>query len=221
MARVTHAKPEGASPNPTKKYIGWKSNDKTFSYYDKQLKDNVEVKLPLKFVFLQHYHTVKGWNDASSSGIYANEVFYIGNEEMSVRAFKGGLLASGLYKDIKPKVEAAGGKYHRSIYITLEDGTLANLSIKGAVVKEWSDFYEKSKNLIDNQWVEIKEARAEKKGSINYSVPVFSLGESLDKKAIQLADVAASELSDHMENYFADKDDAIVNVEAVSNDLSF
>lgn len=223
MARVNHAKPEGASQNPTKKYLSWKSNDKSFSYYDKELGENVEVPLPMKFVFLQHYHTVKGWNDASASGIWANEVYYIGSEEMTVRAFKGGEIASGIYKEIKGRVNAAGGKYHRSIYVALEDGTLANISIKGAVVKEWSDFFDQNKNLIDNQWVEVNEAKDEKKGSIKYSVPSFSLGSTLDKKGISNADIAAEELRVHMESYFS-KDDSNEDVdeeEFSSEELAF
>ena len=89
MARISHNTEKSVSSNPTSKYLEWKSNDKAFSYYDKEAGQNVKVELPLKFVFLQHYHTVKGWNDASASGIYSNEVFYIGSEPMTVRSFKG------------------------------------------------------------------------------------------------------------------------------------
>ena len=75
---------ETKSKNPAKKFLSWKSEEKCFAYYDKEKEENVIIDLPFKFVILEHYHTVKGWNDASESGIYSNEVFQIGNEELQV-----------------------------------------------------------------------------------------------------------------------------------------
>jgi hypothetical protein len=218
MARVNHA--SGESQNPTEKYLKWKSNDKSFTYWDKANETDVTVSLPFRFVFLQHYHTVKGWHDSSSSAIYANEVFQIGNQEMTVRAFKGGEIASGIYKDIKGKVNSAGGVYHRSIYVMLEDGTIANLSIKGAVVKEWSDFYDFSKNTIDNRWVEVNEAVDQKKGSVKYSTPKFALGDTLDTKSVKAADDAGDRVGLHMERYFA-KSMEVSEPATLADDLAF
>src|SRR6056300_1509717 len=107
MGRLTHKSQESKSSNPTTKYLEWISNDKSFEYYDKEAGQKVKVELPLKFVFIDHYHTVKGWNDASESGIWANEVYYIGSEPMKVRAFKGGTIADGIYKDIKEDITKA------------------------------------------------------------------------------------------------------------------
>lgn len=202
MARISHNTEKSTSSNPTSKYLDWKSNDKFFSYYDKEVGENVKVDLPLKFVFLQHYHTVKGWNDSSQSGIYSNEVYYIGSEPMTVRAFKGGTIAEGIYKDIKQDITNAGGKYHRSVYVMLEDGTIANLSFKGAVVREWSDFMEANKSLVDNQWIEVKSAKDQKKGSIKYSTPEFTLGANLNTKDSAQADSVASELKTYLDAYF-------------------
>lgn len=202
MARISHTNEAPKSANPTSKYLEWKSNDKSFSYYDKSVGENVKVELPLKFLFLQNYHTVKGWNDASDSGIYSNEVFYIGSEPMTVRSFKGGVIAEGLYKDIKPTITAAGGKYNRSIYVMLEDGTVANISLKGSGVRQWSDFMEANKNLIDNQWVEVLTSNDEKKGSIKYSTPEFTVGANLTKQDSAKADDVASELKTYLDGYF-------------------
>jgi len=202
MARISHTNEAPKSANPTSKYLEWKSNDKSFSYYDKEAGENVKVELPLKFLFLQNYHTVKGWNDASESGIYSNEVFYIGSEPMTVRSFKGGVIAEGLYKDIKPTITAAGGKYNRSIYVMLEDGTVANISLKGSGVRQWSDFMEANKNLIDNQWIEVLTSNDEKKGSIKYSTPEFTVGANLTKQDSAKADDVAAELKAYLDGYF-------------------
>ena len=217
MARISHNTETSKSSNPTSKYLDWKSNDKAFEYYDKNAGEKVKVGLPLKFVFLQHYHTVKGWNDASESGIYSNEVFYIGSEPMTVRSFKGGVIAEGLYKDIKPTITNAGGKYHRSVYVMLEDGTLANISMKGAVVREWSEFMEENKNLVDGQWIEVNSAKDQKKGSIKYSTPEFTMGSNLTAKQSSQADVVASQLKEYLDGYF-NKEEA-VEVDDVELDI--
>jgi hypothetical protein len=203
MARISHtSEKSNSSNNPTKRYLEWKSNDKSFEFYDKEAGEKVKVELPLKFVFLQHYHTVKGWNDASQSGIWSNEVYYIGSEPMTVRAYKGGEIATGLYKDIKQDITNAGGKYHRSVYVMLEDGTIANLSFKGAVVREWSDFFGDNQSLLDNQWIEVNTAKEQKKGSINYSTPEFTLGKNLTAKESSMADSTALELKGYLDEYF-------------------
>ena len=218
MARISHNNnEERRSSNPTSKYLEWKSNDKSFSYYDKDAGENVKVNIPLKFVFLQHYHTVKGWNDASASGIYSNEVYYIGSEPMTVRAFKGGVLAEGLYKDIKTDIVNAGGKYHRSIYVMLEDGSIANLSLKGAAVREWSDFMETNKSIVDGNWIEVNTAKEQKKGSIKYSTPEFKAGGNLSKTDSQNADRVAGQLKKYLDDYFTKKD--VVETEEVELDF--
>jgi hypothetical protein len=220
MARFAHTNESSKSANPTTKYLAWKSVEKQFSYYDKASGDNIAVELPLRFVFLQHYHTIKGWNDSTQTGIYSNEVFYIGKENLNVQTFKGKKIASGLYKDIKPDVVAAGGKYHRSVYVMLEDGSIANIALKGAVVKEWSDFMEASRNLIDNQWVEVTSSKDEKKGSVKYSVPVFSLGKPLTVDQSNQADSAAGALKQRMDNYFStDLRDIEVDEETLELDI--
>ena len=125
MARISHtSEKSNSSSNPTKKYLDWKSNSKAFEFYDKEACKRVTVGLPLKFVFLQHYHTVKGWHSASKSNIYSNEVFYIGSEPMTVRSFGNKEeklppveIASGIYTEMKLKINASGGKYHRSVYV--------------------------------------------------------------------------------------------------------
>lgn len=221
MARINHAQQTTTSNNPTTKYLEWKSNDKSFSFYNKEAGAKEEVKLPLKFAFLQHYHTVKGFSDASNSGIYANEVFWIGSEEMTVRSFKGGVIAEGLYKDIKPKIVNAGGKYHRSVYVMMEDGTIANFSFKGAVVKEWSDFFGENENLLDNQWVEISESRDEKKGSVKYTVPVFKMGKPIGNELSKKAQERADELGDYLKEKSSAKKVEVVVAEDLSDDLGF
>lgn len=200
MARLN--RPTNGSTSPVTKYLNWKSNEKAFSYYDKEQGKNVLVELPIKFLFLEHYHTVKGWNDASESGIYSNEVYSIGKEELNVKAFKGGEIASGLYKDIKERIKNAGAVYHRSIYAMNEQGEIINIQLKGIGVKAYSDFYNDNNHLLDNQWIEINSAKDGKKGSIKFSSPEFTIGSNITKPEDKMANECADKLQSYMDTYF-------------------
>lgn len=200
MARLN--RPTETKSTPVAKYLNWKSNEKAFSYYDKEQGKNILVELPIKFLFLEHYHTVKGWNDASESGIYSNEVYSIGKEEMNVKAFKGGEIGSGLYKDIKERIKNAGAVYHRSIYAMNEQGEIINLQLKGIGVKAYSDFYNENNHLLDNQWIEINSAKDGKKGSIKFSSPEFTIGSNITKSEDKIANECADKLQSYMDSYF-------------------
>lgn len=210
MARITPPSNGPKSQNPTAKYLTWKSNEKTFSCYDRETRENYLMELPLKFLFLQHYHCVKGWHDASNSSIYSNEVYYIGSEPMRVSASKGGLIAEGLYKEIKPRVVASGGRYFRAIYVILEDGSIANLSIKGSVVKEWSDFFDSQKNNLDNNWIVVDQFNESKKGSVKFTTPIFNVGDAVSDDMSKAADAAANYLGEYFSSSIKKDDEGVI-----------
>jgi len=207
-------RPETKSSNPARKFLEWKSDDKCFSYYDKEKKENVKVELPLTFVILEHYHTVKGWNDKSESGIYANEVFGIGSEKLSVKSFKGGLIAEGYYKDIKTVVQNAGGHYARSIYAVTSDLEIVNISLKGSGVSSYSDFIKIFGDYnFDKNWITIKGAEENKKGKVNYSVPIFEKGQEIKdrSKLIPFVEELQVYINQYMEDTPLNRDNSEVD----------
>jgi hypothetical protein len=207
--------------NPAKRFLEWKSNDKCFSYYDKEKKENVSVALPFKFLVLDQLHTVSGWNDATSSGIFSNEVKFISKQQMTVKPFKGNEIAKGLYADIKEKVKNAGGHYVKSIYIMLEDGTLANIQLKGSAVQQWGEFTNKSLSRLPEEWVVVDKAVDGKKGAVKYTTPGFTFGGSLSDKEAAQADLVFDELETYLKAYLI-KEEAPVEVEDLdSDDLDF
>lgn len=218
-------RPAAKNQNPAKKFLEWKSESKSFSYYDRDKKENIEVPIPLKFLFIEHYHCVKGWHDASQSKIYSNEVYAIGSSKITVKSYKGGLIAEGLYKDIKAKATQQGGRYNRSLYVMLEDGELINISMKGAVVKAYSDFYSDNHHLLDNQWIEIKDFEEHKKGRVEYSIPVFTIGETItratDKKAMEVARTMQNYIDSYTSKLIDVEDPELVSVDGEDNDLDF
>ena len=206
--------------NPATKFIEWKSNDKCFNYYDKESQKNVEIPLPFKFLVLDELHTIKGWNDASSSNIYSNEVKFISKEVMTVKPFKGNEIAKGYYKDIKDKVVAAGGHYTKSIYVMLEDGSLANISLKGSGVQKWGDFTQKTRKRLADEWVTVAKAEDGKKGAVKFSTPSFSFANSISDEEANMADEAFNVLESYLKTYLAKADIDVVLNGDIANDFN-
>src|SRR3990172_6783810 len=131
------------SPNPAKYWLEWSGKNGKFTYYDKVKETKIEVPLPVTFLLLDELSTVKGWHDSSSSGIYSNEVRNTNQTPLTVKAFKGGEIAAGLYKDIKDKITNAGGHYTRNLYVAVKiDGVmqLGSIMLKGAALYAWFEF---------------------------------------------------------------------------------
>jgi len=217
MSRRTLNKSEGSN-NPATKFLEWKSNDKCFAYYDKEKKEQVKVELPLKVQFLEHFHTVKGWNDASASGIYANEVKFISKEPLKVKAFKGGDIAEGIYSEIRGKLRDAGGKYYRSVYVVL-DGEIVNLQLKGAGVSAYSDFMQNHENQLESAWTEILTVSDHKKGATKYSTPDFTVGKLFTTKELEVANNKYTDIANYFNKYTKEVD--VVEPEVEEDEILF
>jgi hypothetical protein len=191
------------------KFIKWKSNDKCFAYYDKEANENKIITLPFTFLVLDELHTIKGWNDASSSQIYSNEVKFISKEPLTVKPFKGNEIAKGLYKDIKEKIVTAGGHYTKSIYIMLEDGTIGNIQLKGSAVQKWGDFTQKTRERLPEEWIQVKTALEGKKGTVKFWTPEFTFLRSLNEDEANQADEAFNTLETYLKTYLVKAEPAI------------
>ena len=202
--------------NPATKFLEWKSKEKCFEYWDKSQSANVKVEPPFKFMFLEHFHTIKGWHDASSSRIYSNEVKFIGKESVKVKSFKGGDIVDGIYKDIRLKILDAGGKYHRSVYVVDDSGDIINLQLKGAVVAAYSDFLNENENKIEGSWCEINTVKDHKKGATKYSTPDFTIGKAFTKAEMALANDKYLEIVAHFESVTVKPE---VNVEELVDEM--
>lgn len=230
-------RPATASQNPATMFLEWKSERKCFEFYNKETKKKEDVHLPLKVLFLEHYHVIKGWHDPSKIGIISNEVFLLSKEKMKVRTFKGLEIAEGIHSEIKDKIRLAGGVYHRSIYVMLENGNLVNLQLKGSAVggigseqslskiavDGYSEFYQKNRFHLDNQWIEINSVAEAKKGATKYSIPIFTLGKYISDSENEKAKQCAKILQDYV-NEYTGKSVAIADVtneNKTTDDLPF
>ena len=162
--------------NPAKKFIEWSGSKGKFYYYDKDKNENVFIEETIYIVPLDELSTIKGYHDRSNSGIYSNEVKNISKDKLVVKAFKGGLIASGLYNEIKGQLE--GGKFAKSVYCVLVSGSieettleLVNLQIHGAAFGTWIDA---KVNVDSGDVISLSPSTEElKKGTTVYFAPVI------------------------------------------------
>ena len=204
--------------NPAQKFIDWKSNDKAFSYYDKESKENVSINLPFKFLVLDELHTVKGWNDSLKGQIVSNEVKFISKEVLKVKTFHKDAngkniktdMIDGIYSEVKEKIKSSGAHYVKSVYIMLEDGSIANLQLKGAACQAYGDFTAKTRSRLSDEWVEVANATDGKKGAVKYTTPEFKFAKSISDSESDLADEAFNTLEAYLKAYLIKSDIVVV-----------
>lgn len=174
-----------AIKNPVSKFIEFKGDEGTFRYWNKELKKNINLEKPVKFIVLDELNTIKGFNDSTSSGVYSNEVHNLKTQALNVRTFKGNISLRGFYIDIKDKISGMGGKFCKSIYAALITGDnleLVNFQLTGAAFKSWVD------KVIDvnSSAVVFNSVTDAKKGKVQYKVPNFT-SEALSPELLQKA----------------------------------
>lgn len=164
--------------NPCKKFIDFKSDDKQFVYWDKELGDNGEqviIPAPIYFIVLDELTTISGYYKEGDCGIFSNEIHFLKDEVLKVRVFKkGGPTIVGLYDTIKDSIKAIGGKYTKSVYAMMIPATgepeLVNFRFRGAAFSAWLD---KKVNTSRQVVCICDEFIEEHNGKTVYNVPVF------------------------------------------------
>jgi hypothetical protein len=169
---------ENGQPNPSSRWFEWTGEKGLIRYYDKEKKENVELGNDFTFILLDQLGKVGGWHDSSDSGIYSNEVKDTRQDTLVVRSFKGGTIAEGIYREIKDRVNAAGGKFVANLYIAVKiDGVLkiASLQFSGAALHAWTEFSKAHRKDLTTKAVRINGFTEGKKGRIVFRVPIFGV----------------------------------------------
>jgi hypothetical protein len=172
---------DNGAANPSTRWFEWNGENGLVRYYDKEAKRSVDVGDKFAFVLLDQLGGVRGWDEKTKSGIYSNEVKDTRAEVMVVKSFKGGIIAEGIYRDIKDRVNAAGGKFNASCYLAFTDetGTLSIgcLRFKGAALGSWMEFTKANRGDIYEKGIRINGSVTDKKGRIVYHLPVLEVTE--------------------------------------------
>jgi hypothetical protein len=201
---MSRSNPHESTPNPAVRWFEWTGEGGTVRYYDKDAKKNIDVGDQFEFMLLDQLGSVRGWHDASDSGIYSNEVKDTTREPLVVKSFKGGTLAEGVYRSIKDKVNAQGGKFNAVLYIAFDnDGEYAigSLRLKGAALAAWMEFSKANRGSLYKQAVYINGYNEGKKGRITFRVPIFELVD-VSPDVNQQANGLDAELQTYLKAYF-------------------
>lgn len=183
----------------------WDGSNGNLRYYDKQKETNVPVPDGFTFLLLDQLATVKGWHDASDSGIFSNEVRDTKSETLVVKAFKANsILAEGFYASIRDRVSALGGNYVANCYVAFKDGNdlkIGSVQFKGAALNAWVDFRKEHKNDIFTKAIQIKGVKEGKKGKIEFKTPVFHM-KDITPETNDAATALDRDLQSYLASYF-------------------
>lgn len=201
---------QSANSNPAEKFFQWRSDHQKFAYYDKEKEENVFVDMPVKFLALVSYKTVKGYNGKKGCGISSNEVRAIGknsNERLKVHYFDEGktVIAEGKWSDIKDAVDNAGGKFTESVYAMLPDGSLVNFQINGAGLSTWYEFQKNQSDKFFDNWIIVNKFKEGQQGTVKYTYPVFEWGTSLNRSEQKMAEECDKKIEAYEASYFDGK----------------
>ena len=220
---MSRSNPTVNAPNPAVRWFEWNGEHGKVRYYDKDAKQNVDVPMPFAFLLLDELASVRGWHDASESGIYSNEVRDTRTDTLLVKSFKGGTLIEGIYKDIKDRANSLGGQFNANCYIAFKasDGDLAIgcLRFKGSALGAWMEFRKAHRHELYESAVNITGYTEGKKGRIVFRTPTFevkSTSQDTNRQALGLD----AELQAWLKGYFGrrtvDQTEPPVNAEMPS-----
>lgn len=177
---------------PVLHYVEWKWAEWTFAYYDKDKGENKLIKLPLKFILLDELTTVKWFHMKDQSGIYANEIRDISNEELTVKIFSWATLATGTWNDIKNSLPN-GAKFSKSVYAYCDKlGWIINIQFNGSSLGPWMD-----KDCTTRAIQATKNDELLKYGTVEYYSPNFE-NYNATKKEVESAEEAFNELQAYL-----------------------
>jgi hypothetical protein len=166
------------NPHPCRRWFEWNGDLGRVRYYDKDAKENIDCGPKVAFVVLDALKTVKGYNEKIKSGITANEVRDTRTDILSVRSFAGGPIATGLWSDIKEKVENRGGSFAVNLYVAFKlkgELLLGSFMCRGAALGAWFDFEKENRDAVWSKGVMIDGSTGGKVGKIEFRIPTFKI----------------------------------------------
>lgn len=197
---------EKGQPNPSTRWFEWNGEHGAIRYYDKESKQTLIVDLPFMFIVLDELGGVAGWHDPSQSGIYSNEVKDTRQDALIVKAFKGGTLVEGMYRDIKDRVNSLGGAFNTICYLAYKnDGgelKIGALRLKGAALAAWMEFRKQNRNEFYTKAIKISGFTEGKKGKITYRIPKFSIND-ISPETISTAVELDKNLQEYLKGYLS------------------
>lgn len=178
------SRPTSNNPNPSTRWFEWKGSTGKLVWYDKETQKNIEVTGDFLFLVLDQLETVVGYNNKHGS-IRANEIRDTRQDTFVVKWQKTGeILAEGLWRQIKDRVNVNRGSFAKSCYIAYRDGgelRLGNIKFSGCSLGPWIDFMKNHRGDIDRVKAVLLRADApDTTGSVRFTPPKFEVKESTE-----------------------------------------
>lgn len=189
--------------NPAIRFFSWSGGKGKVVYWDKENKEEVEVKLPFVFLPLDQLATIKGYSKRDQSGYWANEVRNVTKEAFTVKTSKG-TQQEGLYKELAD-VRAKGAKYTKSIYLIFKhegEYAIGNFNASGSALTSWIELNNNYK--VENGKVAItgKTHVPAANGISEYYIPTFEY-KSCTPEENEIAIIKDRELQIYLNQYLA------------------
>lgn len=203
---MSRSNPTTEQANPCTRWFEWNGETGEVKYYDKDKKETIYLGNKFTFMVLDSLSVIKGWHEPSQSGITSNEIRDTRTDVLTVRSFKGGELAEGLYADIKDRVNRVGGNYTTNLYIAYRDADtqemrLGSIQFKGANLGAWMEFQKNHRKDIEKKAVKIEGYTEGQKGRVIYRMPAFKIVEISDETNEQATEIDRDILQPYLESY--------------------
>lgn len=205
-------------------------------YWDKTANDgegmDIELEMPFKFVWLETAHSISGFNQNKSQGVYSNEVLDLNKSELIVKVGQD-IEATGLYNKkntaFKEQVKGIGGKYCAAVYAGLVNSygemEIVRFLCTGSSRDSWMTLSQ-DRNSLKNKMIVCIGAQEESiKTGGTYEKPVFKFVDAQEGD-LQTADELAEKVTKYFDYYLNNNQNATItpDVEAVTmenDDLPF
>jgi hypothetical protein len=179
-------------PNPVRYFISYSGANGTFSYWDKDAKERVEIGNSVDLVLMDTRSAVTGWSEEFGGRIFSNRVKSTTKEQFNVRCGKNAI-SEGLWADIKDRVKTAGGKFCTDVFALANvNGSWepVQLELSGASLGDWMTMLDEvgGRNSLYSVVLTMSKGEQKKKGAVKFFGLTFSNAE-LDSKLSEQANI--------------------------------
>jgi hypothetical protein len=201
---MSRSKPSTTN-SPATRFFEWSAKTGELHYYDKEVKENVAVKLPFSFLILDEVSQVGGGTKVGGKyeGYWSNAVKDLNTQIITVKS-KQGIVAQGLYADLKNR---KGLHYVKGLYIAFydEDKTLqiGYLKIKGSALGAWFDFTKSHRDLYQGAFAIKGKSDPIDGENGDYYTPVFVHKADVSEESDEAAKALDAIVQEYLAAYFA------------------
>ena len=218
---MSRTRPVEYTTSPARFLITWDSDNICWKVFDRREKG--ELNYPavgdggLRFIVLDQWNSVGGFNDELNNSYYGNEVRNVTKEPFTVYCKKK-LIVEGLWANIK---STTGLSFAKIVYVMVkvkDEYEVARIAMTGASCGAWFEFVQKlgGESTLDKEnkdiVISVSETIYGKKGKVEFNTPVFAIvNRTLTPEAIEKADAFDAQLQAYFDKRVNGEDNSITN----------